>query len=122
MHLALAGGILVQWPPICKHFGWGDHTKLCGPYVMSADTARGARDERCRWHDHASPLHHVPKVKGKEFELRDHQQDLEKLGLTRRVPELAERLNKGQTPPGKPKRVGKVDVYPTPHFGQPARE
>ena len=90
---------------------------------MSFKTSREDRSVRCKWgHDHSSPRHRVPKVKGKEFALADHQQDLERLGLTRRVPELGEMLRQGRKPQGTPKKVGNVDVYPTPHFGRPARE
>ena len=53
--------------------------------------------------------------------MHDHKAELEKLGLTKRLPKLGELAKGRQPPPGQPKKVGQTDVYPKlpPHFGQP---
>jgi hypothetical protein len=118
----LAGAFLVNWPEICQHYDWGDHTKLCGPYVMSPNADPDQRLKRCVWgHPGKCSAHNVPKVGGKPFRLLDHRKDLMERGLCRPVPELKQMVEAGGHPKGNPKKVNGGSVYPAPHFRQPAR-
>ena len=110
-----AGNVAVDWPGVCKHFGW-DASKLCGPCCMAF--SREKADENCPWgHPAGDPRHTPPKVDGKPFELRDHQKKLVEAKLTvPNVKELREDVARGK-PPGKPKQIGDTLVYPQRHFG-----
>jgi hypothetical protein len=46
----------------------------------------------------------------------DHTEELKSLGLTKRVDELAADAKAGKKPPGTPKQMGKLTVYPPRHF------
>ena len=107
------GAIYVNFPGVCKHFGWNP-TKLCGPTVM----AMGASPEGncCFFHPPGCALHNKPKVNGKPFVLSDHKAKLEELGLAGYKAELAELRKTGGKPPGTPRKIGKAMVYPVPHF------
>ena len=60
---------------------------------------------------------HTPDlVKGKPFKAIEHKEELVDLGLTVRRPELAADAKTGKKPPGQPKKVGSVLVYPARHF------
>lgn len=108
------GGIFVNFPKICQHFKWGDHTKLCGPVCMGAKSPTTNAAENCPWgHASNAPEHKVPKVNGKDFALLDHLKELNDKKLTQKRPELLKEKN----PPGTAKRVGATLVYPARHFG-----
>ena len=110
----MTGTVYVDFPAVCKHFGW-DPTKVCGPVVMSAgDNPEG----NCPYdHPAGCALHHMPKVKGKPFKLADYKAKLQELGLTVVKPELQAMRKAGKKPSGSPRKVGNALIYPTPHFG-----
>ena len=103
----------VKFPAVCKHFGW-DPARVCGPCVMAAGGP--AEGNCCYFHPQGSPLHNQPKVAGKPFVLKDHQSQLQTLGLTVPKPELAALRDAGKKPPGTPRKIGGAMVYPVPHF------
>ena len=112
---ALADKYMVDWPGICKHFGWRDHKALCGPTIMSMSPNP---ENSCIWgHAKGCAAHQKPKVDGKPFRLQDHRQQLAQLGLTKVCVELQSQAQAGKKPSGNPKMVGSTPVYPTPHFG-----
>ena len=103
---------MVDHPGVCKHFGL-DHKKICGPYLM----AMGNREANCCFeHGPDSPLHWIPKVQGKPFHLTDHKAELEAKGLSVFRQELKDEGAAGKKPPGKPKDMNGVPVYPARHF------
>lgn len=108
------GALHVDWPGVCKHFGW-DREKLCGPCVMAvnADTC----DTHCPADHPAGCAQHRAKLKGKPFAMtKERQEELNKLGLTVVREQLKEERRTGAKPPGTPKTQGKMLVYPARHF------
>ena len=106
-----AGNHWVNWPKICEYFGW-DRTKLCGPVVCSFSKAAEGREKNC-------PGGHTahckqPQVKGKPFSMEAYKDELVELGLCGPRDEL--KALKGKPPPGQPKKVNGVNVYPAMHF------
>ena len=110
----MAESYYVKFPEVCKHLGI-DASKVCGPVMMAA----GWDPEACCpfGHPRGSPLHKPPVVKGQPFKLKDHKDELEKLGLTTQKQELAAMVAAGDKPSGTPRKIGKTLVYPKPHFG-----
>lgn len=115
----VAGAQYIDFPGICKEMGW-EPAKLCGPVICAMG---GFPEGNCPFgHPKNSPLHQSPKVQGKPFKMADFSERFSQIGLVQRKQELAIMRNKGGTPAGAPRKIGKALVYPMPHFGQPASE
>jgi hypothetical protein len=106
---AHAGTIFVRWPDIGKKYGW-DSEALCGPTVMAAGNTPNC-DGQC------GKSHKAPLVGGKPFKLADHRETLVAEGLTKVQAKLQEEARARAKPPGQPKKIGNIMVYPARHFG-----
>ena len=97
---------------MAKHYGWGDHKKICGPFLMCG---------RCAIHPAGHPSHKTPQVAGKPFIKAEQKDMLVSKGFTVGKKELAALKAQGKPPPGQPKLVGpqhaRVKVYSPMHFG-----
>ena len=70
-------------------------------------------------HAKGCPAHRAPQVNGKTFNLRDHLDTLQTMGLTKRVAQLRVEVDAGKKPPGQAKKLpwsGNALVYPARHF------
>ena len=111
-----AGAFGVDFPGICKKYGW-DAKKLCGPCVcaMGNDPEAYCPEE---WnHARGCAAHKPPAVNGKPFKFYDHLDELTKEGLTSRGEGLVKMRKEHKKPPGTPKDVRGLKVYPAWHFG-----
>ena len=79
-------------------------------------TQEGREKKCCLGHPVGSPLHKQMTYKGKPFFAKDHEKEFTQLGFTMKRDELAQEIASGAKPPGQPKKVGNVLVYPTRHF------
>ena len=68
----------------------------------------------CYGHPAGSALHTPPKVNGKPFRAAEYRTALESAGLSVFKQELADEA--GKKPPGSPKKINGVLVYPARHF------
>ena len=91
---------------------------LCGPKVMAASSdPKKGEDNCCYRHVVGGALHRrQPTVDGRPFKLAEHRAALVEAGLTVFRPELQNEGNEGRPPPGIPKNIGGVLVYPAQHF------
>jgi hypothetical protein len=103
------GTVWVDWPGVCKHFGW-DPKLYCGTVVMSSSTSP---EKAC---GQGCAKHVWPKVDGKTFRLEDHRETLIRKGLTSVKKELQDDKRANKPPPGVPKKVGAALIYPARHF------
>ena len=111
------GTVYVNWPGVCKHFGW-DPAKLCGPVIMAMSDDDAKREANCCWgHPQGHASHKAPQVDGKPFRLTDHKAKLTEKGLTVVRDELKAAAKAGKPPSGQPTKVGATLVYPARHFG-----
>ena len=103
---------MVDWPAICRKYGWNPKA-LCGPVIMATNSDKA--EEYCvSGHSKGCQAHKAPMVNGKPFRLADHRDELLREKLTVAHPQLAE--ERGKKPPGTPKKVGSMTVYPARHF------
>ena len=112
MHAGVYG---IDFPGICQKFGW-DPKKLCGPCICAMTKLP---EENCpeEWnHPRGCAAHKLPLVDGKPFRFIDHVDELTKLGLTMRGDGLVKMRKEGKKPPGTPKDVRGLKVYPAWHF------
>jgi hypothetical protein len=109
--MPLAGSVHVDWPGVCKRFNW-DPAKVCGPTTMAAVDPAHREENCCYGHAAGCDKHKQPMAKGKLFVLVDHKAELVKAGLTT----FHDELRSGKKPPGTPKTVGDVVIYPARHF------
>ena len=109
------GAYLVDWPGVCKHFGW-ERSKLCGPVIMGVNPQTAHRN--CpAGHPEKCSAHEPPMVNGKPFALVDHRKQLVEAGLTTYREKLKAMQAKKGKPSGKPTKTGALTIYPAPHFG-----
>lgn len=107
---AIAGNVYVDWIGICTHFGWNPK-ELCGPVIVAYDAATA--ESHCPGgHASGSKAFQRPMVKGKPFNIANHKDELQKLGLCGFQAELKAEREAGKPPPGNPKKVNGVNVYP----------
>jgi hypothetical protein len=111
--LAHAGTIFVKWRDQCKHFGWGDPKKLCGPVINSM--VKGDVNCPCD-HPPGCAEHRRPMVEGKEFDIRNYKGALEAAGITQTRQELKDDVAARRKPPGQPKMTNGYPVYAARHF------
>lgn len=104
----------VNWPEVCKHFGWS--SDMCGPVAMAMDRDT-AESHCCYGHTAGCTAHKQPLAGGVPFKLADHRAELMKLGLTRVPEELKADAKAKKKPPGTPKMTNGVPIYPARHFG-----
>lgn len=113
MPVLATGTVYVRWKQICQKYGWSD--ALCGPCVMAfnENTMEG---NCCYNHPKGCKLHIIPQTGGKKFVIREHQKELNDLKLTEVREELKAEKAGNKKPPGEPKKVNGVDIYPTRSF------
>ena len=122
-HPVTAGNTFVDFPKICKHFaahggkGWDANT-LCGPKVMGASPYQAKNEMNCCYgHPPGGQRHkNQPTVNGKPFVLSEHKDALVKAGLSGFRQELKDEADAGKPPPGTPKDISGVKIYPARHF------
>ena len=107
-----AGSIYVDFPAICNHFGWAKG-QYCGPVVTATCPNP---EENCIWGHAKGCAMHQPMLNGKPFKFLEHKDELTRLGLTSVKAELKADAAANRKPPGKPKNVNGVLVYPKRHF------
>ena len=109
-----AGTVHVDWPGVCKHFGWS--TDVCGPVAMAFDR-KSAETHCCYGHAAGCQAHKQQLAEGAPFELKDHREKLNELGLTGVKDELKADAKAKKKPPGTPKMTRGHPIYPARHFG-----
>ena len=115
----MAGNHYVNFPRVCKHFTshggkrW-DVKKLCGPKVMGGHEDPERNDSNCCYKHPAGCERHKnhPTVNGKPFKLSEHKAGLVKAGLAGFRQELQNDGIAGRPPPGVPKEINGVKIYP----------
>ena len=112
---AHTGNFYVDWIGVCKHFGWSPK-ELCGPVIMAFNAAEA--EAHCPGgYASGSKAFQRPQVKGKTFNLSNHKAELQKLGLCGFQADLKAEREAGKPPPGNPKKVNGVNLFPARHFG-----
>ena len=119
----VAGNHFVDFPGVCKYFathggkGW-DEKRLCGPKVMGASSDPQKNELNCCYkHPPGCERHkNHPTVNGKPFKLEEHKDALSKAGLAGFRQELQDDGAAGRPPPGVPKEINNVKIYPARHF------
>ena len=119
----VAGNHFVDFPGVCKYFathggkGW-DEKRLCGPKVMGASPDPQKNELNCCYNHPPGCERHRnhPTVNGKPFKLEEHKDALTKAGLAGFRQELQDDGAAGRPPPGVPKEINNVKIYPARHF------
>lgn len=110
-----AGTYGVDFPGICKKYEW-DATKLCGPCICGMG---GDPEENCpeEWnHPRGCAAHKHPLINGKPFRMTEHAAELTKEGLAVQTDGLKKMRKERRKPPGAPKDLRGMKVYPAWHF------
>ena len=105
----------MDWKKQCHIIGINPD-EYCGPYVNAVGSVDFPAANCCYNHALKSPLHKQPLVKGKPFRLADYKEEFQKAKVSFRPKELKEEFKAGKPPPGNPKTINGVKVYPARHF------
>ena len=109
------GTMWINFPKQCALFKWNpDH--VCGPYTNSVSPEIGMA-MCCYGHKADDPRHGDPPLaRGKPFHIADYRKEFEEKGIAVAQPSLKEEKAAGKPPPGTPKIVNGVKIYPARHF------
>ena len=109
-----SGTVYCRWNKTAAYLGV-DPKKVCGPVAMSLDFA--SREKNCCMLHPLGYSGHAPlKLDGKPFVVKNRFKELVGLKLLEVRPELKKERDEKKDPPGPPKDVNGVKVYPDRHF------
>ena len=109
-----AGSVYCHWAKTAAHYGF-DPKKVCGPVALSLDF-KGREQNCCFLHSAGHSSHEPLKYDGKPFVVKSRYKEMISLKLLEVRPELKKERDEKKNPPGTPKDVNGVMVYPERHF------